>query len=162
MKVLSERVPSHAVKKARDFVSILPQEELEWPSHRLAFQIMQLLAYLPATIGILCEPQIVRQPGGGTDPVFLDFHRDQEPPWANGRKYHVIYGVALTNQYYANGGVAFDHAGRLEIPNLGPGSVYAFGREELHSPGVNQTNEARMAIYFRFLWPTLEDDDAEI
>jgi hypothetical protein len=160
MKVLSERVPMFAIRKARDYVAEIPTEELEWPSHRCSYVIMQLLAYLPATIGVLCEPQIVRQQGGGTDPVFLDFHRDQEPPWANGRKYHVIYGVALTDQSYLNGGVAFNQLGRIEIPHLGPGSVYSFGREELHSPGVNQTDEARMAIYFRFLWPGQEDVSA--
>lgn len=150
MKILKERIPEPALKRIREFILNIPEEELEWPIHRWNPEILKMLSYIPAQDGELCDPQIVVQKQG-TDPYFLEFHTDKEPEWAEGRTYVKIVGVAVSGQSYENGGLSFITAGGIECPTLWTGSIFSFEPWEHHSPGVNQRMSPRVAIYFRWL-----------
>lgn len=150
MQKLDARVPPQVVNEVREFVLDIPYNELDWPIHRWDPNIMKLLSYIPVQRGQVCDPQIVVQPKGG-EPYFFEFHADQEPDWANGRKYTSIVCVCITEQNYQNGGVCFKDSNGVLCPSFSEGTIFSFEPHELHSPGVNQRDEPRVSIYFRWL-----------
>jgi hypothetical protein len=157
MRILKEQVPEAAVDKALQFISRTPKDTLDWHDVRLDHNIMQLLAYLPAPAPEfktqLCEPQIVWD--------YLDnpwksdgatYHVDEPPPWANGRKYHSIYAVALTESNRFNGGVVFKMGSMNVQHELNPGDLIIFDGHTEHVTGrFWPQGKDRIAVYFRFL-----------
>ncbi len=121
-------------------------------------EIVSLLDHLPAGLreGELCDPQIVVQPPDQSGEVALESHVDQEPEWANGRRYLRVVGVALTRNHAGNGGLVLwaNGDGRAtESPDLSPGDVIVMDPALPHSSGLNREGAMRYAVYFRFLEP---------
>lgn len=167
MLVLKNQIPLHAVDSALDHVRSHPREQLEWPARRWHPAILQLLSYLPAQRGLLCDPQIVvrtfadekTHPSDG-----CTMHVDQVPEWApSGSSYEAIIGVALTWQSHRNGAVVFSSLfSSLEgkcpesatvQPTLLAGDAVVFGGNEPHCTGIfeDALAPARVSVYFRFL-----------
>lgn len=97
--------------------------------------------------GQLCDPQILLQlPHVGPEPE-ISFHVDDEPPWADGRRYAWIVGVALTPWRRENGGLLVKHDGEPVPVELDPGDAVALTPELEHSGGVNHSGSPR----FRWL-----------
>jgi hypothetical protein len=153
MEILRGQVPNHATHKALFHMIGLNDEELSYPSNRWDPKIMQLLAYLPAQKETeLCEPQLVRQSWRSPESDGVSLHKDQEPEWAKGRRYSVIFGVALTPQGEYNGGVIFEQNNSLVQPRLSPGDVVKFWPDQKHCTGIfHAAAGARYSVYFRFL-----------
>lgn len=154
MKVLHNQIPPPAVKIAFDHILHLPKEELSWPVHRWHPKVLQLLAYLPAQRGELCDPQIVYD--WWDNPSKSDgytMHKDQPPEWANGRRYDTIYGVALTQHDRLNGAVIFSDYFVDTQPHLNAGDVVEFGPRQEHCTGIfHPQGGSRISVYFRFLY----------
>jgi Phytanoyl-CoA dioxygenase (PhyH) len=149
----------------------LPQEWLGqwlWSAHwfphlKWDAQVVGLLEHLPERLrdGELCDPQILLQlpdelpdelPDGG-DESELTSHVDQEPEWANGRRYRRIVGVALSRNDRTNGGLVVWplDGGDPEPVDLDPGDVLVMDPRLPHSSGYNRTGGIRYCVYFRFL-----------
>src|SRR5574338_914513 len=114
----------------------------------------EIKALLPQKLvrGEVCEPQILVQPPDKEDGP-IEFHTDVEPPWAAGRKYKQIIGVALTWQRRSNGGLIVkpkDSKYGISIM-LEPGDVIEMEPDLLHSSGYNLSAMPRIAVYFRTL-----------
>jgi hypothetical protein len=116
-------------------------------------EILALAEALPSAwqTGARCDPQILLQfPHVGPVPE-VTFHRDQEPPWAEGRRYERIVGVALSPWRRENGGLLVrDHNGEAAV-ELDPGDAVLLPPDLLHSGGVNRTGAIRYGVYFRWL-----------
>ena len=133
-----------------------------WSSHwfphlRWDPPIIALVGHLPDELrtGELCDPQIILQPPDTCEDQPLTSHVDQEPPWANGRRYKTIVGVPLTPAHAANGGLVvwpFD-AAEPEPLELMPGDALVMHPRLPHSSGLNREGAIRYAVYFRFLEP---------
>ncbi len=133
-----------------------------WSSHwfphlRWDKPIVALADHLPAELrtGDRCDPQIILQPPDTCEDQPLVPHVDQEPEWADGRRYRTIIGVPLTPAYGANGGLVvwpFD-TGAQEALDLAPGDVLVIHPQLPHSSGFNREGAIRYAVYFRFLEP---------
>jgi hypothetical protein len=105
--------------------------------------------------GELCDPQIILQPPDDCDDQPLVPHVDQEPEWADGRRFRRIVGIALSPGYVANGGLVvwpFDRGG-VEAIELEPGDAVVMHPQLPHSSGLNREGGIRYAVYFRFLEP---------
>jgi ectoine hydroxylase-related dioxygenase (phytanoyl-CoA dioxygenase family) len=140
----------------------LPAERIaEWdaatcwfPHLRWSPEILALLEHLPAELrrGTPCEPQIlVALPEDGDRAIFP--HLDEPPPWAAGRRYRVIVGVALSTSRMRNGALIvwpFDADGS-EIVELERGDAVAMHPLLRHTGGLNLGGTPRYAVYFRFL-----------
>jgi hypothetical protein len=101
--------------------------------------------------GTACDPQILLQfPHVGPTPE-ITFHTDLEPPWADGRRYRRIVGVALSPWRRENGGLLVKCADEVRAVVLEPGDAVAMEPELLHSGGINTTGAIRYAVYFRWL-----------
>jgi ectoine hydroxylase-related dioxygenase (phytanoyl-CoA dioxygenase family) len=88
--------------------------------------------------------------------VTLESHIDQEPEWANGRRYRRIVGVALSPNRSTNGGLQvwpLDGGDRLAV-ELEPGDVVVMSPSLPHTSGLNREGGIRYAAYFRFLEPS--------
>src|SRR3712207_4454460 len=115
-------------------VSAATLSEWLWGTHwfphlRYTDEVMALAEALPPEwqTGSLCDPQIILQfPHTGPEPE-ITFHLDQEPDWAEGRRYVRIVGIALSEWRRENGG-----------PLL-PGGDAGVG------PGVHPRGRGRMA-----------------
>jgi ectoine hydroxylase-related dioxygenase (phytanoyl-CoA dioxygenase family) len=108
---------------------------------------------LPADwrVGKLCDPQILLQfPHVGPEPE-ITFHRDEEPPWADGGRYLRIVGVALSPWRAENGGLLVLSGDDVVPVELDPGDAVAMAPDLLHSGGVNLTGAIRYGVYFRWL-----------
>jgi phytanoyl-CoA dioxygenase PhyH len=104
--------------------------------------------------GERCDPQILLQfPHVGPEPE-ITFHRDQEPPWAQERRYRRIVGIPLSRWHAANGGLLVNLDGRTVAVELEPGDAVMMHPDLLHSAGINTTGAIRYGVYFRWL-----DDD---
>ena len=124
--------------------------------------ITNLAAQLPAALrdGEMCDPQIVLHPPDDCDDLPLTAHIDQEPPWAAGRRYRRIVGVALSPGHRGNGGLevwpfgSSDH----EAVEVEKGDVVVMHPKLPHTSGLNREGAIRYAVYFRFLPRSPEDE----
>jgi len=167
--VLRHAVPPEAVEAALrhvhgDLVQRgLPADVLGswlWSSHwfphlRWDPPVVALAWHLPEEVrrGEMCDPQILLQPPDSGDDQELEPHVDQEPPWAAGRQYRTIIGVALTPAHERNGGLVvwpYD-TGEPEPLELEAGDAVVMHPRLPHSSGLNREGAIRYAVYFRFL-----------
>jgi hypothetical protein len=101
--------------------------------------------------GERCEPQILLQfPHEGPAPE-ITFHVDQEPAWAQGKRYRRIVGVPLSRWQRANGGLLVKSGDEVTAVELEPGDAVALSPDVLHSGGINMTGSVRYGVYFRWL-----------
>jgi hypothetical protein len=101
--------------------------------------------------GERCDSQILLQfPHVGPEPE-ITFHVDQEPPWANGRRYLRIVGVPLSRWEAANGGLLIRPSDHIVAVELEPGDAVMLGPQMLHTGGINTTGSIRYGVYFRWL-----------
>ena len=106
----------------------------------------------------MCDPQIVVHPPDDCPEVPLAPHLDEEPPWADGRRYVRIVGVALSPGRRGNGGLEVwpPGSGGPEPVELEPGDVVVMDPKLPHTLGLNCEGGIRYAVYFRFLAPRLD------
>jgi hypothetical protein len=137
------------------------QNKTWFPTLRWKKEILDLATFIPKSFTFeqdMCEPQILCHfPDEATEWDF-EYHLDQEPEWANGRKYSLIAGVALTENYFANGGLVilppFGKEEKDSIPvAMDAGDIILMDPRLRHRSGLNQTGDVRMMVYFRFLEP---------
>jgi hypothetical protein len=101
--------------------------------------------------GKLCDPQILLQfPHVGPEPD-ITFHLDQEPDWAEGRRYRRIVGVPLSPWRPENGGLLVELENGTAPVELDPGDAVMLTPDLPHSGGVNRTGAVRYGVYFRWL-----------
>jgi hypothetical protein len=133
-----------------------------WSSHwfphlKWDAPIVALAEHLPDELrtGELCDPQILLQPPDNCPDQPLVSHVDVEPPWADGRRYIRIVGVALTPAHERNGGlVVWPFDSGHEVPlELDTGDVLVMHPQLPHSSGLNREGAIRYAVYFRYLEP---------
>lgn len=167
-EVAREAVPRERVDAAlrllhRDMMErgIDAKELSEWlwgmhwfPHLRFREEISALSEALPShwRAGTRCEPQILLQfPHVGDEEPPVSFHLDEEPDWADGRRYLRIVGVALSPWTRANGGLIVQTEHGVEPVELAPGDAVMLTPDLPHSGGVNRSGEIRYGVYFRFL-----------
>jgi hypothetical protein len=119
--------------------------------------IAGLAGYLPEELrsGQMCDPQIVLQPPDDCADLPLEPHVDEEPGWANGRRYERIVGIALSTALRETGTLVvwpFDGDGPRAL-EVEPGDVVVMHPELPHTSGLNREGRIRYAVYFRFLAP---------
>jgi hypothetical protein len=103
--------------------------------------------------GTMCDPQILLQfPHVGPDPE-ITFHVDQEPNWAEGRRYVRIVGVPLSQWRAENGGLLIQTVDGSEVIELDPGDAVMMTPDVPHSGGLNHSGTIRYGVYFRWLEP---------
>jgi hypothetical protein len=137
-----------------------PREIFCWKKDACWFPLLRdhpdvtaLRKALPSALrtGIPCEPQLLWSLPE-TYEGQLWTHVDQEPPWANGRKYTRIVGVALTPWTPENGSPELHlPGGRVVVPTLDVGDVLVMRPDLPHTRGINRSGHLRAAAYFRFL-----------
>ena len=131
---------------------------MHWFPHlRFEDEISALAEALPPPWqeGTRCEPQILLQfPHVGESEPAISFHVDQEPDWAQGRRYERIVGIALSEWTRENGGLIVKAGDGVEPVELGAGDAVMMTPDLEHSGGVNRTGVIRYGVYFRYL----EDD----
>ena len=167
--VLRGLVPRGAVERALRLVHLeivrngLPVETIsEWlwsahwfPELKWHPAITQLADHLPPELrdGQLCDPQILLHPPDDCEEQPLTSHVDQEPPWAEGRRYLRIVGVPLTRAHAANGGLVVWplDGGDPVTTDLEPGDVVVMDPALPHTSGLNREGGIRYVVYFRFL-----------
>ena len=168
-EILRDAVPEEARDRVlrhihRDIATRgLPQEWLSqwlWNAHwfphlRWDPEVVGLTEHLPRELreGELCDPQILLQMPDEADEIELHSHVDQEPEWANGRRYARILGVALTANTARTGGLTVWplDGSEPEAVELEPGDVLVMDPRLPHASGLNRTGSIRYAVYFRFL-----------
>jgi hypothetical protein len=162
-------VPPDAVERALRHVHLalvregLPADRLGawlWDAHWFPHlkwdePIVGLTAVLPPELreGTACDPQILLHPPDDCDEVELTSHVDVEPPWADGRTYLRIVGVALSAAGPGDGGLVvwpFDDAGPEPL-ELEAGDAVVMHPRLPHTSGLNRHGRIRYAVYFRFL-----------
>ena len=124
-----------------------------FPHLRYREEVMALADALPAEwrTGSLCDPQILLQfPHAGPEPE-ITFHLDQEPEWAEGRRYLRIVGIPLTPWRSENGGLIVEQEGGPAHVEVDPGDAVMMTPDLPHSGGVNRTGAIRYGVYFRWL-----------
>lgn len=136
------------------------QELSEWlwgahwfPHLRDRPEITALAEALPPEwqTGVMCDPQILLQfPHVGPEPE-ITYHIDQEPEWADGRRYRRIVGVALSHWCAENGGLIVRTDDGPATIELSPGGAVMMAPDVLHSGGINRTGQIRYGVYFRWL-----------
>ncbi len=116
-------------------------------------EILALAEALPPQwrAGTLCDPQILLQfPHVGPEPE-ITFHVDQEPPWADGRRYVRIVGVALSPWRRQNGGLLVESEDGIVPIELDPGDAVMMTPDVPHSGGINVAGAVRYGVYFRWV-----------
>jgi hypothetical protein len=124
-----------------------------FPHLRYAPEIVALADALPEDwrSGDRCDPQILLQfPHAGPAPE-VTFHVDQEPAWAEGKRYRRIVGVPLSRWHRANGGLLVKSGDEAKPVELDPGDAVAMAPDLPHSGGINTTGSVRYGVYFRWL-----------
>jgi hypothetical protein len=115
--------------------------------------VVAIAEALPAQwrTGTMSDPQILLQfPHTGPEPE-ITFHVDQEPHWADGRRYVRIVGVPLSPWRGDNGGLLVQTAEGPAPVEADPGDAIAMSPDLPHSGGVNRTGSLRYGVYFRWL-----------
>lgn len=112
-------------------------------------------AISPSEFGRWCEPQIVFQFPDWAEVWPLELHVDKPPPWAEGKPYAFIAGVALTPQLPGNGSVRVLSDGEIRAVTMNPGDVLYMKPDEQHAPYLNRSSTPRSMIYWRALASTL-------
>jgi hypothetical protein len=94
-------------------------------------------------------------------------HIDQVPPWAGGRPYAAVVGVAITRSLAEDGCLTVwpgSHTGATSAPEpveLHPGDIVVMHPQLSHCAGLNRSAAVRYAAYFRLLAsPEATDPDA--
>jgi len=138
-----------------------PKELGEWlwamhwfPHLRFEEEITALAEALPPAwqVGTRCEPQILLQfPHVGETGPEVTFHLDQEPDWAQGRRYARIVGIAISDWTTENGGLVVQTPRGLEPIELAAGDAVMMTPDLPHSGGVNRTGAIRYGVYWRYL-----------
>ncbi len=101
--------------------------------------------------GTLCDPQILLQfPHVGPEPEIV-LHLDEEPDWAQGRRYARIVGVPLTPWRERNGGLLVKDGDEALAVELEPTDAVMLPPDLPHSGGLNLTGSPRYGVYFRYL-----------
>jgi hypothetical protein len=166
--VVRELIPPQAIDAALRHIHLdlvtrgLPPETVgRWSAHWFPHlkwdpPIVALAWHLPDELreGEMCDPQILLHPPDENGEQLLLPHTDQEPEWANGRRYRAIVGVALTPARAGNGGLIvwpFDAEDEPEPLDLAAGDVVVMHPRLPHSSGLNREGAIRYAVYFRFL-----------
>lgn len=124
-----------------------------FPHRRYDAEIVALADALPAEwqTGVRCDPQILLQfPHVGPEPE-ITFHVDQEPAWAEGKRYRRIVGVPLSRWHRDNGGLLVRGQEGVEAVELEPGDAVMMTPGLPHSGGINRTGALRYGVYFRWL-----------
>lgn len=128
--------------------------EMQWFPHlRWHDEIVALAETLPQEwrSGTLCDPQILLQfPHVGPEPEIV-FHVDDEPPWADGRRYLRIVGIPLTPWRARNGALVVNVVGGASAVEVDPGDAVMLSPDLEHSGGINRAGLPRYAVYFRWL-----------
>jgi hypothetical protein len=101
--------------------------------------------------GSICDPQILLQfPHVGPEPE-ITFHLDQEPDWAEGRRYVRIVGIPLSPWRARNGGLLVQTPQGAEPVDLEPGDAVMLTPDVPHSGGINRGGAIRYGVYLRWL-----------
>ena len=101
--------------------------------------------------GTPCEPQILLQfPHVGPVPE-ITYHHDEEPHWAQGRRYLRIVGVPLSPWHAENGGLLVKGPDGPVPVELEPGDAVMMTPDVPHSGGINRLGTIRYGVYFRWL-----------
>lgn len=133
-----------------------------FPHLNYAPAVVALAEALPAAwrTGKMTDPQILLQfPHVGPDPE-ITFHVDEEPPWAEGRRYRRIVGVPLSPWREENGGLLVARDGEAVAVELDPGDAVMMRPDLPHSGGVNRTGTVRYSVYFRWLEDEQDGDES--
>lgn len=127
---------------------------MHWFPHlRHREEVLRLADTLPERWrqGALCDPQILLQfPHVGPEPQ-ISFHLDQEPEWAQGRRYLRIVGVPLSPWTAENGGLLVQTPEGPEPVELAPGDAVMMTPDVPHSGGINRGGTIRYGVYLRWL-----------
>ena len=107
------------------------------------------------------EPQLLMRFPDEDQPWPLDWHVDEAPPWADGRRYKGIVGVALTSAGPEDGCPFVwpgSHGGDVQgdpvpVP-LDAGDALLMHPGLAHSGSLNLGPSTRCAVYFRLLTAT--------
>lgn len=140
----------------------LTREEMdEWykvncpfPHLRFIGEILEIRKLIATNLGIQgidCEPQIIWDFPKGEGWTNPPPHVDQVPPWAVGKSYDKIVGVALTNWLDTCGGLRLFLEGVPYQQTLYAGDVIDFHPELPHAAGINTSGNVRAGLYFRWL-----------
>ena len=116
-------------------------------------EITALADHLPDDwrTGTICDPQILLQfPHVGPEPE-ITFHTDQEPAWAEGRRYERIVGIPLSPWRRENGGLLVQAEDGPQPVEIDPGDAVMMTPDLPHSGGVNLTGAIRYGVYLRWL-----------
>jgi hypothetical protein len=132
------------------------QEAKCWFPHlRWEEPILGLLEHVPPMLrhGTQCDPQILLHFPDEASSWPIEPHVDEPPPWADGRPYRTILGVALSHGYEANGGLIVWplRGGGATAVELASGDVVAMHPNLGHTGGLNRDGAIRYTVYFRFL-----------
>jgi hypothetical protein len=126
-----------------------------FPHLRWEPEIVAVAEHLPPALrrGTLCDPQILLHLPDEAAEWPLEPHLDATPPWAHGRPYRMILGVALSPGGRGNGGLViwpFGGDGPLPV-DLDTGDVVAMHPELPHCGTLNSGGTIRYAVYYRYL-----------
>ncbi len=167
--VLNAAVPQHAAERALRCLhldllrrGLTATQIADWHAAKCWFPhlrwepaILALLDHLPQALreGTLCEPQILLHLPDEAEEWPTEPHTDQPPPWADGRAYCSIVGVALSPARAANGGlIVWPFHGDGPVPvELATGDAVVMHPRIGHSGGLNREGMIRYCVYFRFL-----------
>lgn len=115
------------------------------------------------------EPQLLLRFPDEDQPWPLQSHVDSAPPWATGRRYKGIVGVALTDVGPADGAAQVWRGSHRGAAPAGPEPVPMKAGDALfmhpaleHCGSLNLGATTRFAIYFRLLTPAGEPDAASM
>jgi hypothetical protein len=129
------------------------EESCWFPGLRGHSSVIALREALPAEwrVGQPCEPQILMDWPNEYEGQLWP-HLDQEPHWAEGRKYSDIVCVPLIPWTVANGTVIIFEGGEArEAVELRVGDVLWLNPTTPHSRGVNRSGLPRFGVYYRWL-----------
>jgi hypothetical protein len=100
------------------------------------------------------EPQILlRWPDRAPQSWLIPPHVDEPPPWAEGRTYKAIVGVALSRSTVVDGCLCVypgDSVHPVRV-SMHPGDVVVMEPGLRHASGRNASGAIRYAVYFRLL-----------
>lgn len=97
------------------------------------------------------EPQIVFELPAEEQDWPMVPHVDTPPPWAEGREYVAIVGVALTDQMPENGSLRVWDGGAARALSMSAGDGVVMAPDLPHSGYLNLTATPRVVIYHRAL-----------